>query len=343
MATPVKQKFGKKDLLSRIGTIVAPFSSGTAGGTCEPFPLLSNQAYKTLFLYLSGTVNVATNNLTAVLANGVHKLLQSIAVTVNKGPGPVAVDGYTLFTKNVKDWGCVPVYADLASVNIGNGKAFSALFRIDFVTPRYPGGDATMHKMFPGFLYNLEVTFGAVTNLGTPAIAGQMTWAAAPTIDVIAHEILDVDKFDASGRQIPNTYNALNQYTFPITAISNSFKVPLPYGGKVNEYILHVTDANGLYSNAILNSITLKNGDKEVMRTIPASLLRAVQDPLAGKPGTLAAPTGVYYVDLAYNDSFRSVRDTTGMTELQLLLDTAALGNIKILANEFRLGADVPK
>lgn len=334
MATPVKQTFGKKDALTHIGRITAPFSSGTAGGICEPFQILTNQAVKTLFLYLSGTVNVITNNLTAVLANGVHKLLQSIAITVNKKPGQIALDGYALHVKALKDWGFVQPFADLASVNLGNGKAFSAVFRIDFPVPQYPGGDATMFKPLPGFMYNLEVVFDAITKLGTPTNAGEMTWAAAPTIDVVAHEILDVDK-------TPNVYNASYMLTFPLTAISSDFKVMLPYGGKVNEYHLHVLDANGLYSNSVLNKITLRNGQKEIMRSLPVGLHRAIQDSLAGMPGTQAAPTGVYYVDLALNNSFRSLRDTTGMTELQLGLDVAALGTLKVLVNEIRQGADV--
>jgi len=330
----IKQNFGKKDVLTHVGTIAAPFSSGVAGGICAPFQILTTQAIKTIFLYLSGTVNVATNNLSAVLANGVHKLLQSIAITVNKKPGAIALNGYTLHVKNLKDHGFTQPFADLASVNLGNGKAFSACFRIDFVTPGYPGGDATMFKPLPGFIYNLEIAFDAVTRLGTPANAGEMTWAAAPTIDVVLHEILDVEK-------TPNVYNSSYLLTFPLTAISSDFKVPLPYGGKVNEYHLHATDANGLWSNSILNKITLRNGQKEVMRALPNVLHRAIQDSLAGMPAAVAAPTGVYYVDLALNNSFRSVRDTTGMTELQLGLDVAALGTLYVLVNEFRQGADV--
>jgi len=161
-----------------------------------------------------------------------------------------------------------------------------------------------------------------------------MTWAAGPTIDVVLHEILDVEK-------TPNVYNSSYLLTFPLTAISSDFKVPLPYGGKVNEYHLHATDANGLWSNSILNKITLRNGQKEVMRALPNVLHRAIQDSLAGMPAAVAAPTGVYYVDLALNNSFRSVRDTTGMTELQLGLDVAALGTLYVLVNEFRQGADV--
>lgn len=334
MATPVKQAFGKKDVVTHIGTIAAPFSSGVAGGICTPFQILTTQAIKTVFLYLSGTVNIATTNLSAVLANGVHKVLQSIALTVNKKPGSIALDGYSLHVKNLKDWGFTQPFNDLPAVTKGNGIAFNAVFRIDFSTPQYPGGDATMFKPLPGFIYNLEVAFDAVTVLGTPTNPGEMTWAAAPTIDVVTQEILDVDK-------TPNVYNASYLLTFPLTAISSDFKVPLPYGGKVNEYHLHTLDANGLYSNAILNKITLRNGQKEVMRALPVGLHRAIQDSLAGMPGTTAAPTGVYYVDLALNNSFRSVRDTTGMTELQLGLDVAALGTLKVLVNEFRQGADV--
>ncbi len=335
MATPVRQSFGKKDALTHVGTIVGPstMTGSVAGGICTPFQILTTQAIKVMFLYLSGTVDVATANLSAVLTNGVHKLLQSIAVTVNKKPAQIALNGYSLHVKNQKDWGRVEPFADLASVNLGAGKAFNALFRIDFSTPQYPGGDATMFKPMPGYLYNLEIAFDAVTVLGTPAAPGQMTFTAAPTIDVITQEILDVAK-------TPNVYNAAYLLTFPLTAISSDFKVPLPYNAKVNEYHLHVKNATGVYSNSVLNKITLRNGQKEVMRALPTNLHRAIQDSLAHLPGTMAAPTGVYFVDLALNNSFRSVRDTTGMTELQLGLDVAALGTLEVLVNEFRQGAE---
>lgn len=321
-----------KDLVRKLGTITAPFSSGTAGGVCTPFEIRTTGAIKRLMLRFTGSVNVATNNLAAVLTYGVYKLLSSISVRVNQQPGPVSIDGFTGFVKNIKDWGIAPFYADLASVTLGNGKTFEANVFIDFSTPQFPGGDLTLFKPKLGNIYTLEVAIGAVTALGTPTNPGEMTWAAAPIIDVYSQEVLGLEK-------TPNKYNAsyLVQDTL---AISTEQRVRIPYGNLLNELHVHITDASNVYSDAIITNLIFRNGAAETFRNVDTYAQKRFQDFVAPIAVPAATPAGIYFLDMAINNDFSSLLDTRGMKELEVALAVAAAGGVKILVNELRDGID---
>jgi hypothetical protein len=321
-----------KDLVRKLGTITAPFSSGTAGGVCAPFEIRTTGAIKRLMLRLTGTVTVATNNMSAVLAYGVYKVLSSIAVRVNQQPGPVSIDGFTGFVKNLKDWGIQPYYADVASVATGVGKTFEANVFIDFSTPQFPGGDLTLFKPKLGNIYTLEVTLGAVTNLGTPANAGELTWASAPTIDIYSQEVLGLEK-------TPNKYNA-SYLLQEALAISTEQRIRIPYGNLLNELHVHVTNASGVYSDTPVTNLILRNGVAETFRNMDVTAQKRFQDFVAPVAVPAATPAGIYFLDMAINNDFSSLLDTRGMKELEVALAVAAIGTCKILVNELRDGID---
>lgn len=328
-----------RDLIRKLGTISAPMADGAvAGGVAEPFEIRTTNAIKKLWLRITGSVDVATADLSAVITYGVVNLLSSIQLLVNNQTGPINIDGLRLFWKNYFDYGTVPYYADLVSVTLGAGKTFEANLCIDFSLPHFPGGDMFLFKPKLGNLYTLNLTFNAATVLGTPAVAGQMTFNNDVRVDVYAHEILGL-------KAGANKYNATSLIRDNALVINSDYRVKIPYNNALRELHLHVYNATPALSDLVVSNILFWNRNLDTFRNVETAWLKRFQDfigPLVQPtPATAGVtPAGIFQLDMALNKDLSSVLITAGMKELELSLNVAAAGSLVLLVNELRDGID---
>jgi hypothetical protein len=322
-----------RDLIRRLGNVVNPIVQGNiAGAICTPFEIRTTGAIKRMWLRVSGTLAVATNNASAAQLYQVARLLSSVQIRVNQAQGPIAVDGLTLLYKNFKDYGVIPVQSD-AVVGIAAAKAVSGNFCIDFGLPHYPGGDMTIFKPKMGNLYTLELTLAAATALLTPTNPGEVTFDGPVTIEVWVQEVLGL----ASTK---NKYNASYLITDTgLVGANSDYRVRIPYGTILNELHVHTMVA-AAYDGAVVDNIILRNGQKEIFRNVTVPFIQAFQDFVNPLVRPTVTPAGIYFLDLAINNNLSSLLVTVGMKELELSFNGLKTGTIKVLVNEVRDGLD---
>jgi len=321
------------DRIRKLGTVVNPIVQGNiAGAVCTPFEIRTTKAIKRLWLKVSGTLKVATNNATAAQLYQVPRLFSSIQLRVNQAQGPFAVDGLTLLYKNFKDYGVIPIQSD-ANVDIAAAKAFSGHLCLDFSIPHYAGGDLTLFVPKLGNLYTLELTLAAATALLTPANAGEVTFDGPITIEVWVQEIDGIPSRK-------NKYNA--SYLISDTGLvgaNGSYAVKIPYGTLLNELHVHTMVADA-FDGAVVDNIIFRNGQSEIFRNVSTAFIQPFADFINPMVRPTATPAGIYFLDLAINNDLSSLLLTAGMKELELLFNGLKTGTIKVLVNEVRDGLD---
>jgi hypothetical protein len=321
------------DLIRKLGTVVNPIVQGNvAGAVCTPFEIRTTKAIKRLWLKVSGTLKVITNNATAAQLYQVARLFSSVQMRVNQAQGPFAVDGLTLLYKNFKDYGVIPIQSD-ASVDIAAAKAFSGHLCLDFSVPHYAGGDLTLFVPKLGNLYTLELTLAASTALLTPANANEVTFDGPITIEVWVQEIDGI----ASRK---NKYNA--SYLISDTGLvgaNAAYAVKIPYGTLLNELHVHTMVA-AAYDGAVVDNIIFRNGQSQIFRNVSTAFIQPFADFINPLVRPTATPAGIYFLDLAINNDLSSLLLTAGMKELELVFNGLKTGTIKVLVNELRDGLD---
>lgn len=312
-----------KDLLRKLGEIA--FNSG---GTAAPFEVRTTNAIKRLMFRLTGVVDISTQ-VTSCAAYGPADIIKSLTFKVNQQPGPLAVDGRTLFFKNFKDQSIVPYIAPVSAISVADNYAIEANLFHEFSFPNYPGGDLTIFKPKLGNVYTIEVGWGTLADLVT---GGAAHFSTNPKIEVYSHEIIGLEA-------TPNKYNAssLLQETL---AINTAQRIRIPYNSLLNELHLYAYTSAGALSDSVINNVILRNGTQEVFRDISWMALKRFNDFENAAINPTSTPAGVGFLDLTINNDFSSLLNTAGMKELELVLDVAAAGTIKILQSELRDGLD---
>ncbi len=304
---------GAKSQIGEIGTIDL-----VASGTSRRFKLASLDAQKRLLLDFNGAVDV-TGAGGAVRTLGPLEALRGIRLLVKGQPGPFAVNGQALYLMALKDYLRAPYLAVPADAAIADDKAFQTVLPVDFALPKFDDGDATILKTKVDATYELEVDFGASSDIISGGANHFANNAIATKVDVIAQEISGL----ARGS---NLYNKTFTRTDAL-AVNSQLRIPLDLaGGFLNELFFLAYTAAGALSDAVINRIWLRNGSKRTFHNLSWARTKRVGEQLAGLPSTL--PTGMAFIDLSANDEFKSMVNADEYKELELIVDVAAAGSL---------------
>lgn len=315
-----------QDLIRKLGTIAYP----TGGGQALPFEIRTTNALKRIFFRVAGGMDNTSGGTALTLQAA--RFIKSVSMKVNNQPGPFAVDGLALYYQNYFDHGVVPATLDVAAGSQTND-LFSAFLQYDFAFPNYPDGDLTLFHPKLGNVYTIEMNLGTVTDFITGGTGTAFNTGNLPTVEVWAHEIVGL-------KPVPNKYRASYLIQQSFAAANSAESIKIPYGTLLNELHARVYNATPALSDAIISNWTLRNGTLQTFRDVTTNVLREFTDLNNPSANPTASGTGIFKLDLAINNDFSSLLNTTGMKELELVANVTAAGSIVLLVNELRDGLD---
>lgn len=304
-----------------------------AGATSQPLDLPRSYDYESIFLRLSGALQV-TVAATSVRAEAPLQLVPRIVVMS---------DGKNVLF-NAPMWACSLGRVDRPLTQSGarattppSGTAIAtyqveAIGVIDFATVDGMRPKDSNFRTSALSLFQLIATFGQP---GDPFVGGTVNFSGTPTLEVFTQEMIELPDVDAAGNAQFTSPVMLRKTSFLQQAIAASnpqLEIRLPAGNLLKS-VLARTEGSvtaGEPSTAILNNAILQSG-LDVRHNLSGPQIRAKNNADFGQ-----VTSGYYVLDTLRNGEapgrLTELWDLTGQVEPKLVADVVGGANNQIMA-----------
>lgn len=279
-----------------------------------------------LLVRLSGTLTIGTAVATAVLEDAPYSILKRLEVMANGNTPLKTIGGKAALELTALRDRVLPTFVQPGTA-VGN-HPFSCLFKIQFWMPNAGlamDGTLVDHTREGGITdLTLAADWGSESDLVTPGGSTVLSFATAPTLEIISHEV----KRKPGDAVVPYAIFRERTISKTVDATNTDFTVDIHSGpGRNVVGCLIIAREAGVRTDGIINEISVKTEDETRFGPISGALVRELTD-INFERGT--ARVGVYYVDIAPKQLLGHGVQTSDVSVLELSLDVTAGASSKL-------------